>query len=269
VGLPPASPAASSSLLCRQGSSGHRGHAARRGSALWGRNERWPRRPGPSFELRSGGADERTRTSTSVSSRRPERRASTNSATSAGAVNLSVRRRRPASTDVRARMAAAPGRRSAPLLPWQPVAPLSSRGLGRRPLTAETGVRIPVAVSDWSCEHGTFPSVLVAPSRGARCTQGHQADHVRPPHALIPSPFNAAVRGRSRDPSRDVGRASRPVSACAVTAGVRHGAVRERQNQIREHAGEALAVLVSGRRRWALARSRGRMLGRPGRGRRI
>ena len=34
-----------------------------------------------------------------------------------------------------------------PLLPWAPWSlPLSSRGLGRRPLTAETGVRIPVAV---------------------------------------------------------------------------------------------------------------------------
>src|SRR5579862_8233526 len=31
--------------------------------------------------------------------------------------------------------------------PPTPVSPLSSRGLGRRPLTAETRVRIPVAVS--------------------------------------------------------------------------------------------------------------------------
>jgi hypothetical protein len=41
---------------------------------------------------------------------------------------------------------ARPRRAGGALLPWAPFAPLSSRGLGRRPLTAETGVRIPVAV---------------------------------------------------------------------------------------------------------------------------
>jgi site-specific DNA recombinase len=40
--------------------------------------------------------------------------------------------------------------------------PLSSRGLGRRPLMAETGVRIPVAVFDWPRVYGAF-RVLEAP----------------------------------------------------------------------------------------------------------
>ena len=100
-------------------------------------------------------ADERTRTSTSVSSRRPERRASTNSATSASASTLafvapaSARRafvRCPNATKDSTSFATVGARR----------APLSSRGLGRRPLTAETGVRIPVAVSDWPHACGAF-----------------------------------------------------------------------------------------------------------------
>jgi hypothetical protein len=62
---------------------------ARSDGAGTAQDEPWPRKPGPWFELGSSGADERTRTSTSVSSRRPERRASANSATSAGAGNLS------------------------------------------------------------------------------------------------------------------------------------------------------------------------------------
>ena len=37
-----------------------------------------------------------------------------------------------------------------------PTSPLSSRGLGRRPLTAETRVRIPVAVLQKSRVHGVF-----------------------------------------------------------------------------------------------------------------
>ena len=52
--------------------------------------------------------------------------------------------------------------------------PLSSRGLGRRPLTAETRVRIPVAVLDWPREVGP----IVFRSRGrhrsrksARCAR--------------------------------------------------------------------------------------------------
>src|SRR4051812_30471618 len=44
-----------------------------------------------------------------------------------------------------------------PLLRWaQWSLPLSSRGLGRRPLTAETGVRIPVAVSLKALQIGGF-----------------------------------------------------------------------------------------------------------------
>ena len=104
-------------------------------------------------QLVARNADERTRTSTSVSSRRPERRASANSATSAGAPNLSDRLsarslRRPRSPSRRPLVGGRRGPRYAalPLLPWHGATPLSSRGLGRRPLTAETGVRIPVAV---------------------------------------------------------------------------------------------------------------------------
>ena len=48
-----------------------------------------------------------------------------------------------------------PGWRTAPLVPClRRVSPLSSRGLGRRPLTAETGVRIPVAVLTERPYHG-------------------------------------------------------------------------------------------------------------------
>src|SRR4051794_28824175 len=44
-----------------------------------------------------------------------------------------------------------------PLLVWaQWSLPLSSRGLGRRPLTAETGVRIPVAVLTEAPENPGF-----------------------------------------------------------------------------------------------------------------
>ena len=49
--------------------------------------------------------------------------------------------------------------------------PLSSRGLGRRPLTAETGVRIPVAVLQNPALGGGFlvPGRLVGPAVGLRC----------------------------------------------------------------------------------------------------
>ena len=48
-----------------------------------------------------------------------------------------------------------PGWRTVPLVPClRRVSPLSSRGLGRRPLTAETGVRIPVAVLTERPYHG-------------------------------------------------------------------------------------------------------------------
>src|SRR3954467_6230256 len=44
-----------------------------------------------------------------------------------------------------------------PLLIWASLSePLSSRGLGRRPLTAETGVRIPVAVLHEARPQGGF-----------------------------------------------------------------------------------------------------------------
>src|SRR6188472_906297 len=68
----------------------------------------------------------------------PEACAYTNFATSAGPVERSEWRRfvRPAAT----------GWAGGRLLPCRAVSPPSSRGLGRRPLTAETGVRIPVAV---------------------------------------------------------------------------------------------------------------------------
>ena len=112
------------------------------------RRRRAPHYAGP-FAC-SSSADERTRTSTSLHSRRPERRASTNSATSAGAPATLATRARGCGRE-RPREARRRGRSSC----LQPdpfatlvadCAPLSSRGLGRRPLTAETGVRIPVAV---------------------------------------------------------------------------------------------------------------------------
>jgi hypothetical protein len=80
-------------------------------------------------------ADERTRTSTELPPHGPEPCASTNSATSAGSDAPRI----------------AEG-----LLPSCRPEPPSSRGLGRRPLTAETGVRIPVAVLRKRPEHGRF-----------------------------------------------------------------------------------------------------------------
>ena len=104
--------------------------------------------------LRSVDADERTRTSTDLRPHGPEPCASTNSATSA-------RQRRAKISHALTRSAAAVAGSSRALCAGQPraflvrgsllassrsSAPLSSRGLGRRPLMAETRVRIPVAV---------------------------------------------------------------------------------------------------------------------------
>jgi hypothetical protein len=117
-------------------------------------------------------ADERTRTSTGLPRHGPEPCASTNSATSACGCEDSADEtcgrdmRRPgaggsaprsggrgsacATTRVRALLASGP----------TDLAPLSSRGLGRRPLMAETRVRIPVAVlAPATCPRG-------------RCVQG-------------------------------------------------------------------------------------------------
>ena len=76
-----------------------------------------------------------------------------------GGDDIARRRRRDARRPLRPALGPAPApahdRAFARLV--APFAPLSSRGLGRRPLTAETGVRIPVAVS---LAQGRLPHVL-------------------------------------------------------------------------------------------------------------
>ena len=95
-------------------------------------------------------ADERTRTSTWLPRHGPEPCASTNSATSAPWRQPTISHTRDlASGQARSLR---PRRSRAPVPPYLEALlasrypPLSSRGLGRRPLMAETRVRIPVAV---------------------------------------------------------------------------------------------------------------------------
>ena len=56
------------------------------------------------------------------------------------------------------------------------IAPLSSRGLGRRPLTAETRVRIPVAVLPLSLQMGTFEGTkgALGAGLGAGCKKSRR-----------------------------------------------------------------------------------------------
>ena len=131
------------------------------GSAV-GRGEPVPRRHGPVDGAAIGAgpagldAVERTRTSTGLPPRRPERRASANSATTARPATIATPRR-------------TPGRCQSPLLASSPTPPLSSRGLGRRPLTAETGVRIPVAVLQETPQIAGLSPPLNLGSAGPRC----------------------------------------------------------------------------------------------------
>src|ERR1700751_662098 len=106
----------------------------------------------------SQNADERTRTSTDLHPHGPEPCASTNSATSASGRERTYRTRRAALG--RLVSTARPARAGGPegafaSLGARQIAPLSSRGLGRRPLMAETRVRIPVAVLPTSREGGS------------------------------------------------------------------------------------------------------------------
>ena len=84
----------------------------------------------------------------------------------------------------RDRQGSASGLRSRPLgaiafATLKPFAPLSSRGLGRRPLTAETGVRIPVAVLRKPAHTAGFvvpkapPRPLVLIGRGEAVARWH------------------------------------------------------------------------------------------------
>jgi hypothetical protein len=127
------------------------------GEEIWGGHGRHPIDPSSPDGASSGAnADERTRTSTWLPRHGPEPCASTNSATSAC---------REASEDI-APCSPVSGRSCAGLSRrWMPAfaspeslpalllasvpqsEPPSSRGLGRRPLTAVTRVRIPLAVS--------------------------------------------------------------------------------------------------------------------------
>ena len=100
-------------------------------------------------------ADERTRTSTQLPGHGPEPCASTNSATSAcwwACEDIAPRRDGLLRDGTPEPLSGQPARRAGPRperfasLASVNCAPLSSRGLGRRPLMAETGVRIPVAV---------------------------------------------------------------------------------------------------------------------------
>ena len=139
--------------------------------------ERWP----------AWDADERTRTSTWFPRHGPEPCASTNSATSAcRRASEDSAPQRPDADEIRefvcARARAQDLRRSrcerfASLVPVD-FTPLSSRGLGRRPLMAETRVRIPVAVLNVS---STFSSD-VAPSPTVRprgCASGSETPGAR------------------------------------------------------------------------------------------
>src|SRR5215203_3331735 len=72
-------------------------------------------------------------------------------------------------------------------------APLSSRGLGRRPLTAETGVRIPVAVLEKPAEPLRAAS---PPARGSQAEESplelaEDRHSDRPRLGLRPLPRNA------------------------------------------------------------------------------
>ena len=180
------------------------------------RRRRAPHYAGP-FACNSS-ADERTRTSTSLHSRRPERRASTNSATSAGAPATLATRARGCGRE-RPREARRRGRSSCLQLdPFATLvadcAPLSSRGLGRRPLTAETGVRIPVAV-------------LGKPSKSEGfLVSGALRDTVRDgqPARLRHVSSRARVARRTGWP----GSARRPLRGDAVPGGVADGCLKRR-----------------------------------------
>jgi hypothetical protein len=85
--------------------------------------------------------------------------------------------------------------------PRRPTGPLSSRGLGRRPLTAETGVRIPVAVLRSPRTEGGFGVSGPAARNRARksavhTTSGEHARRVQSPAVEVGA--GAAVDGRCR-----------------------------------------------------------------------
>ena len=131
----------------------------------------------------SQSADERTRTSTDLHPHGPEPCASTNSATSACRVSehsapALAGSAPPALAALRARRREPKSARIALLASGGHCAPLSSRGLGRRPLMAETRVRIPVAVLELAPEnYGRFrrSGRVRASARASRARHAHRA----------------------------------------------------------------------------------------------
>ena len=80
--------------------------------------------------------------------------------------------------------------------------PLSSRGLGRRPLTAETRVRIPVAVSTICLQAGHFWADLVAnrwPICGWRGSWPPQPGPTWPSVRRLPPPAASADRPKASE----------------------------------------------------------------------
>jgi hypothetical protein len=135
--------------------------SARKASNMEANPSHFTRAPGQAPVASASDAAERTRTSKGFPPHGPEPCVSTNFTTAAGAPN---------STSAGSERSGASLRRATRqasacagwLLCSQSTPPLSSRGLGRRPLTAETRVRIPVAVLQNPCVFGgcVVPGVL-------------------------------------------------------------------------------------------------------------
>ena len=158
-------------------------------------NDQDPPSLGALVPTSNNGADERTRTSTWFPRHGPEPCASTNSATSASGreAKISHGPRRPAAPGSRCegclqrfRVGACSGRFAS--LVAVDRAPLSSRGLGRRPLMAETRVRIPVAVLDSPRIYGAFrvSGVLTERLTESRCGSAPKS---RPRHGSVVLPL--------------------------------------------------------------------------------
>ena len=83
--------------------------------------------------------------------------------------------------------------------------PLSSRGLGRRPLTAETRVRIPVAVLTTPCEHGAFAvsgAPWASPWASPACVRRRAHGRRRGRASCAPRPARPLPHGVALAPGR-------------------------------------------------------------------
>src|ERR1039458_9883836 len=92
-------------------------------------------------------------------------------------------------------------------------APLSSRGLGRRPLMAETRVRIPVAVLVWPRVYGAFAVLGAARARIRASSAGQERTGWRIPATRATSRSGGTIRRKKKRRTNGSGKPDSPPSA--------------------------------------------------------